>query len=420
MNRAWTIPVWMGLMLAVAATALGNGIMLDGLSPRSIGRGGTNLGFADCGSLLADNPAAAVNIEGNGLLDIGGDLMLTDFHYSNPRNPGAESFDVKPLPQVAFIKKTAGGDWAYGLGLFVPAGFAEDYSLQGRFPLLGQQGYHSFGAFAKVLPGVAHRLTDRLSIGATLGAGINYVQLKGPYFLQSPGPLQGTPMLLGLQETGAALVWSVGFQYLLSDSTTLGLTYQSESRFELDGDNQVTIPGVGVADYHARMDITWPRSVGLGVRHQLCPHRVVAADVLWTNWSAAFDEFGLHMTGPSNPFFPARVEEQVPLRWRDTVSLRLGFEQYLQRGRVFRCGYVYNPIPVPAETLTPYIEPVLEHGFSVGYGFAVRCWNVDLAYMYQFGPEVNVGQSALVGGDFDQSTHRGQSHCISVSLMRPF
>jgi long-subunit fatty acid transport protein len=156
------------------------------------------------------------------------------------------------------------------------------------------------------------------------------------------------------------------------------------------------------------------------VRHELCPHRIVAADVIWTNWSRAFDDFGLHLSSPSNPFFPAALGEQFPLHWRDTVSLRLGFEQHLERGRVLRCGYVYHRNPIPAETLTPFIQGITEHGFSAGYGFVVRRWNVDLAYMYQFGPEVQVGQSEFVGGDFDQSTHRGQTHAICVSLMRQF
>jgi len=226
-------------------------------------------------------------------------------------------------------------------------------------------------------------------------------------------------MLLDLQATGNALVWSVGVQYALSEATTLGLAYQSESRFELFGSTNAAIPLMGQSEFDTRVDITWPRSLGLGVRHELCPHRILSADVLWFNWSSAFDDFGIHLNNPSNPQFPA-IYEQFPLDWRDTVSLRLGYEHLLEGGGTLRLGYVYHRTPIPDGTLTPYIQATLEHAFAVGYGWTCAGWNADLAYMFSFGPEQTVGASNFIGGDFDLSVHRAQTHCIAFSLMRRF
>jgi long-chain fatty acid transport protein len=415
MNAKWISLSWAALLVLISS-AFGDGIILDGVSPRSISRGGTNLGFADNGAILFDNPAAAVNIDGNGLIDIGADVMITDFRYRDPARRATDS-NITPLPQIALIRKSADGDWAYGLGLYVPAGFSATYEMDGPAPLAGPRLYKSFGALAKVLPGVAYRVNDRLSVGATLGVGISHVELEGPYFLQGPNQMQGLPTLLDLQSTGATLVWSAGLQYKLTDATTIGATYQSESRFQLHGPTRIDSPFLpGQLSLDSQVNMTWPQTVGVGIKHDLCECRTVSADVLWTNWSAAFDDIGIRLRNQQVP----GLLEDLPLRWRDTVSLRLGYERHFEGDRTLRMGYVYHRNPIPDSTLTPYIQGIMEHGFSVGYGWMWRCWNVDVAYMYSFGPEQHVGASGLVGGDFNNSDQLAQTHCIGLDLIRKF
>lgn len=412
-------PLTLILPLLMAGIALADGLFLDGLAPRSIARGGTNIAHSDNSAILYDNPAGAVNVEGQGLFDVGADLMLTDFGYGDPDNPMQRDLEVSPLVQMGYIRKSADDQWAVGIGFFVPAGFQEKYDLQGPYPLLGEQRYKSFGALMKVLPGVSYRLTDRLSVGATLGVGVSHVEIEGPYFIQGPSLLAGTPTLMDVQATGATPVYSFGLQYDLTDRTTVGLCYQSESRFELHGSTRVSVPLLGETRYDTALDVTWPRSLGLGVRHELCPHRIVSVDVIWSDWSSAFDDFGLALSRSTNPLFPSLVE-QFPLRWHDTVSTRLGFERVFCGGQVFRCGYVYHRSPVNDGTLTPFVQAALEHGFSVGYGRQWLGLEWDLTYMYSFGPAHNVGTSTLLGGDFDGSRHTSQSHCIAIGVQKRF
>lgn len=419
MRYRCTLPLALGLSLLLAGNALADGLFLDGLSPRSIARGGTNIAHSDNGAILFDNPAGAVNVEGAGLFEVGADLMLTGFGYSDPANAMQHDLEVSPLLQMGYIRKSADQRWAVGLGFFVPAGFQENYDLQGPFPLLGEQHYKSFGALVKILPAVAYRVTDRLSVGATLGVGVSHTEIEGPYFLQGPSMLRGLPTLMDVQGTGAAPIFSVGMQYALTDQTTIGLTYQSESRFHLDGNTFVAVPLMGEARYESQLDVTWPRSLGMGVRHAVCPHRIVSADVIWYDWSSAFDDFGLHLSEPTNPAFPSLVE-QFPLRWRDTVSVRLGYERIFSSGRTVRCGYVYHRSPVNDATLTPYVQATLEHAFGVGYGWRCLGMEWDLTYMFSFGPAHDVGTSSLVGGDFDGSHHTAQSHCIAIGALKRF
>ncbi len=67
MRRSRQILLGTALSLLGGGSALADGIILDGVSAYTIGRGGTNLGFADNGSILHDNPAAMGQIESDGL-----------------------------------------------------------------------------------------------------------------------------------------------------------------------------------------------------------------------------------------------------------------------------------------------------------------------------------------------------------------
>lgn len=409
----WVFALWPSVVAA-------DGVILNGISSRSLGRGGTNIAHRDNGAILFDNPAAMTRIDGDGLFDVGGNLLISDFRYADPDNPRSRSTELTPLPQIAAIRRTRDGIWAFGLGVFTPAGFTTSHTLQrsAPHPLAGEHQSESFGALVKILPGIAWQPTDRLSVGGTLGVGISRAELEGPYFLQGPS-LPGTPTVMDLRGTGAALIYSVGLQYELTDRTTLGLTYQSESRFILDGRADVEVPGLGQTRYDADVRIVWPRSLGGGVRHQVTSRQTFSADVIWYNWSSAFDEFEITLTDSSNMFFPD-VDERFPLNWRDTVSVRLGYEWDLYDAGIFRLGYVYHRNPIPRTTLTPFIPATMEHGVSTGYGFRIHDWDVDFSYMFVFGREQRVGTSGLVGGDFDNSRNRGGAHAISVSLIRSF
>jgi long-subunit fatty acid transport protein len=387
------------------------------------GRGGTNVAFADSGMILHDNPAGMVNLHSMEHLEFGADVLITDISYSDPDNHVTADHDPMPLGNVALIRKSLDGQWAVGLGAFTPGGFATDYEMNGPFPLLGNQKYKSFGSLLRILPGVAHRVNERLSVGGTLGVAVSHTELEGPHFLQS-GPLTGTPTLMDMQATGAALTWSLGMQYVWTECTTVGLTYQSETRFNHDGHTRTFVPTVGQSTFDTTLDMTWPRALTLGVRHELSACHIAAVDIIWYDWSSAFDQAGLHLTNPTNPIFaallPAGLNEQFPLLWRDSVSVRVGLERYLCRHRVIRAGYTFNSNPIPNATLTPYIPSFAQHVVGGGFGWYHGGWETDVAYQYFFAPSQTVGTSGLVGGDFSQSRLDPSAHIVYLGFTKRY
>ena len=409
----------------IATTAIADGIIRDGVGAISASRGGTNLGFADNGSIILDNPGAMVNIAGCGLQELGADLLITDLTYSDPSNPQVNAAnDAFPMGQLALVHRLADKDFAVGLGAFSQAGFATHYDMNGPVPFAGPRVYKSVGAMMRILPGVSVALTDRLSVGATLGVAVSQTELEGPYFTQALTPFRGTPTLLDLQATGAGLSWSVDAQYQYDERTTVGFLYQGKTEIDADGSARLTHPVLGESAYDLKLNTSWPSTLGLGVAHELTPVTTVALDLLWIRWSDAMDGYGMSLTAPTNPVFlnvlGPQLPERFPLEWRDSLSVRTGLQRRFCNGSTLRLGYVYHRNPIPDATLTPFIQSTVEHTVSAGYGWQRGNYFVDLGYQFMFGPENTVQQSNFVGGDFDGSTSHAAAHWLLTSIGRRY
>lgn len=412
-------------LATLSSPLLADGILRDGVGAIPTGRGGTNLGFADNGNIILDNPGALVNIQGTGLVECGFDIFFPDLAYSDPDNARVSSSNNPfPMGQIAFIKKSHDGTFAWGLGAFSQAGFSTQYELNGPAPLVGPQNYKSVGALLRVLPSLSVAVTDKWSVGGTLGVAVSHTELEGPYFTQYPTPFRGTPMLLDLQGTGAGLSWSLGTQYLLSPTTTVGVSFQAKTRIKADGSARMEIPGLGQSAFDLDLETQWPSVLGVGMAHQLSPQTVFSTEVLWTQWSQAKQSYDMLLSNPSNPVYQAvlgnSIPEQFPLKWHDSVAVRLGVQHTLAERHIFRAGYAGHPNPIPAETLTPFIQAVVEHSLSCGYGWRNGDYGVDLGYQYMFGPDQTVVHSDFVGGDFDNSTSSASAHWLLASLTRRF
>lgn len=420
-----------GCLVALAAfpiaPARADGLIRDGVGAISGGRGGTNMGFADNGAILLDNPGALVNVAGNGLLDLDVDVVTSQVHYTDnkPNNVYSHVRPI-PIPDTTYIRRSKDGRWAWGLGLYGPAGFGAAYNFQNSFA--GPQLYKSFGAMGKFLPALSYRVTDRLSIGGTIGLATSYVNIQGPLFMQT-GVLRGAPSIVDLQGIGFAPTGSVGVQYLMPNNrTTIGLAYTSETRFHLNGITNASVVGVApvpiFSSFNSTTNITWPRSLAAGFAHRVNQRNIIAADVIWYDWHNAFNQVGINLTNPSNPMVPLlagpAIVQNLPLNWRDTVSLRLGYQWMPDGINIFRFGYVYHASPVPNNTLTPFTDGVLLNTFSLGYSRKMGRAYLNAAYQYSFGNTRHVGVSSLAGGDFSNSTLNAQAHTAFLGILVPF
>ncbi len=427
-NRLAACSLFAGCCVLVAASgrsALAQGVVRDSISATSSGRGGTNIAHSDNLTILLDNPGGLVNIPERERLDFGIDVLVTRLEYADPLAHATGRVTPFPLPQLAYATKSPDGRFAYGFGVFAPAGFGAHYNLRHAF--YGEREYNSLGALLKILPAAAFKVNDRLSVGAAFGLGMSHAQLKLPYNLQT-GLLAGLPAMVDLKATGFAPTWSAGLQYKLSERTTAGLAFVSETRLRLQGEAKVDVSGIGFpalkAAYDADVDLAWPASLGGGIAHRLDDKHRLSADVVWFDWSRAFDKLDLRLHNGTNPLFDLvlgpKARDTLPLDWRDAIAFRVGYEFFATPRDVFRAGYIYHRSPIPDATLIPNLAGILEHAVSIGYGHQWNKWRVDLGYQYSWAPTNHVGHSRIVGGDYDCSSMRAQAHWVFLSLSYSF
>ena len=425
-QRLTGIVLLLALMPASARQARADGLIRDGVGPISTGRGGTNLGFADNGAVILDNPGALVNVANNGMLELGVDTVISQVHYTdNKPNDVQSAIRPIPTPNIAYIRRSKDKRWAWGLGVFGPQGFGASYQMQNSFA--GPQRYRSFDAVGKILPTLSYRVTDRLSIGGSVGLAASYLDLEGPLFMQN-GALRGAPAIVNLQGFGVAPTGTVGLQYKVSEKTMLGLSFTTMTKFHMGGVMNANVYGVAPVPVYSRFssstDINWPRSVGIGLAHKINRKNIVGIDMIWYDWKHAFNNVGINLTDASNPMVPMLIgpttTQRLPLNWHDTVSLRLGYQWMPNAKNTYRLGYVYHNSPTPSYSLTPYTDGILLHAFSAGYSRKIGRAYLNTAYQFTFGPTRHVATSSFVGGDFSNSTLHAQAHIASISLLVPF
>ena len=410
----------LGLLALACSSSWADGLIRDGMGAIAAGRGGTNIAWSDNGTILHDNVAGLIQMKSCSYLECGGDILFTDIDYQEPGGVSDYRQDLVPMGHLS-LSKRINEDVAVGLGVFTPGGFATKSVMPGPIPFAGSRTYKSFGALIRILPGISLRMTDRWSLGFTTGVAANHMELEGPYTLQS-GVVAGTPTLMDMQGTGAAFSWSIGSQYQLSPRTTIGFNYQSENRFELDGTARADlfVPGLGFVQsaFDATTDVVWPQAVGAGIRHELSTRTTASLDLIYHNWQRAFDELGVRLTNATHPVVATfgDLDERMPHRWRDTLSVRIGFEHQLANCDRFRWGYVYHRNPIPVATLTTYVAPALEHTLSIGYGSQYRERRIDFGYQLMLGDRESIGDSSLVGDDFSGGRLKTTAHFLYFSI----
>src|SRR5690606_20412734 len=129
----------------------------------------------------------------------------------------------------------------------------------------------------------------------------------------------GLPTLLDMGVDGTGISWSLGVSAQVTDYTSVGFSYLGEVSMDAEGEVGLQSP-LGPTLYHADAKVKWPASLGGGFRTQLTDRVVVATDLVWYNWSDAFDHIELRLSDPSGIGYPPVAVERFPLGWRDTLS----------------------------------------------------------------------------------------------------
>jgi long-chain fatty acid transport protein len=435
----WLNFVLLALCMPPLAVRAAEGLLGAGVGARSMGMGGTEV--ATPGSALgalASNPAGLSLLTG---LEVdGGFEGASAYGHFESKDGGtgviSQGLDIAPEGAIAVpVPKTP---LALGVGVIPEMALAAHWNYPdplgglGGLASYGQQRDNSEIEELRIAIGMSVAITRQLSIGGALGLNYNENLLQTPYIFQSQPVLRGFKTLLNLSTSGWGANGTAGLLYKPADTVSLALSYQSQTIIKTHGDAsgnadaQLNALGPGFAgvgrDFHydAEVDNTFPQLVSGGVAWKFLPKWEASVEVDWTGWSDAFDTLPVKLTNGSNAQINGLVgsrslQDNIPLRWKDEFTYRIGVEREITSNILLRCGYAYSKSPVPGETLTPLTAALPEQTLSVGAGYHWRWLEVDVAYQWDLPVTRHIGTSSLADGEYSNSDTQVGAQWLGVT-----
>lgn len=405
--------------------------------------GGASVGLED-GPLeaLATNPAQ-LSLAPATTLQLGAVVGTARGEFANAADPSGKLDDkFGAFPELGIALPITDG-LTVGLAAIPDAAAGVDWTfIDARGGLDGATSYGRQLHRAEILvhrtaAGFSYAVTDRLAVGGSVGLIYNRNALKAPYTFQSHPTLKGFKTLLDLETSGLGVNGSVGLSFRPTDTVTLSLSYQSETRADSDGSangnagTQLANLGGAFASvrpdfrYDATVENVFPQQVCAGISWRVRPWLRAVAQVDWINWSGAFSELPIHLTGGNNADLNAflgtdAIDDTVPLNWRDRVVIRTGLEFAVSDDVTVRVGHAFGDSPVPAATLTPMTAAIARHTLSTGLEWRRGAFSVAGAYQYDLPTTVTVGTSSLASGGFSGTRTEVSLHWFALTAAYQF
>ncbi|MCC2658411.1 MAG: long-chain fatty acid transporter [Panacagrimonas sp.] len=210
------------------------GVFEHGNGIQSLGMGGVTYSFAGETTALGGNPAHALSLGDR--YDVGIDFFTAtakSYIHDNALGPDevykSDGRSYYMIPQGG-ISKRLGPDWAFGMTM-LSAGLGPDYdgSPYARFPGASDR-VSLYLASTSIVSALAYRLTDDISVGASLNTGYQVLEIKGLGFLANDA-LSVSPDHVTNQGKDGVFTFgaSLGFTWRIKPWLTAGAAYRTKN-----------------------------------------------------------------------------------------------------------------------------------------------------------------------------------------------
>jgi long-chain fatty acid transport protein len=295
--------------------------------------GGADTGLAGAGraalaldaAALASNPAAIGGLSGTTITAAAMPLEL-DFEFQGSAATPVTATNQEGVQVIPALYATSRKDrFSFGLGAYSYLGLSFDLGnqWQGR-RVIEQAGLATFN----LAPTVAWQATDRLVVGASLAAQL--AEPEARIAIANDAMLYGPPIGLPdgqLELSGQS--WGMGGQlgltYAPNDSLRFGLAWTAPVDHSVPFD--VSAKGLHPVlatllppDGAARLELTVPQQVLLGVVRQADNGTTAALGLSWQDWSK-FGDSRLKLPGQSSPMIAGGLQDT----WGISVGVRRSF-----------------------------------------------------------------------------------------------
>ncbi len=392
---------WAPRLLALAAAlaslpaAATNGYFAHGYGAKSEGMAGAGIALPQDALAGATNPAGLTEVGSR--FDLGAQVFRPQRSASivgNAFGPDA-SYDGNGkslflIPHFGYSRQVQ-PNLAVGLAVFGNGGNNTDYkdaNPYARFGSTGRAGVNLEQLF--IAPSVAYKLDSKHSVGAALNLGYQRFRASGLTafrgFSSSPNNVTDNG-----NDSATGVGVRLGYLGKLSDTVSVGATYQSKTRFGKFDKYKGLFADQGGFDV--------PATYGAGVAVKASKQLTVAADVQRIQYS------GVGAVGNS----VASLLQGVPLGasngpgfgWRDITVVKLGAEYVVNPQLTLRGGISHTQQPVPQDqTFFNILAPgVVRTHVTLGGTWALDARN-ELTVSYLHAPKKTVyGKNSIPPGN---------------------
>jgi long-chain fatty acid transport protein len=390
----------LGALGAGSAAAGGLTLYEVGTADVGLASAGYNARAQDASTVLT-NPAGMTRLDGS-QLTLGAQLLYADLKFSiGPGTSAALGTGDGGNPVgwfpggSAFYTHSVSPDLKLGFGLAGNFGLSEKYDADwvGRYYI--QEGT-LIGL--SLLPSIAYRVSDKLSLGATLN--IMYGSFENKVAVNNANPAFADGQLK-LDDSTWGWGVNLGLLYELDPRTRFGLTYNSQ--VDLDFTAQAEFSGLapglstllanrGLLNANIDLGMKVPQGVMGSVFHQLNDRWALLGSVGWQQWS----KFGKVEVGvdSSNP-----TSLTTALGYKDTWHVAGGAQYRLSDPWTLNFGIAYDSEFQDSSNVSPALPANAAWRFGIGaqkQESKTFSWGVAAEYAYGGTLDVNKQSAAPV------------------------
>lgn len=356
--------------------------MADGFAVYEWSAGGVAMGEAymfaeEDPSILAYNPAGLTKLKGRyisgglsyinprGRADFRGGIG-TGETWSNAESPGY-------VPNL-FYTQQANDRLTWGIGFYTRFGNSSEFAPEfpGRF-----NSYKAEIISLSAVPTLAWQATPKLAL--SVGAEIMYMSLNARKTLGLPGIIEYDFELDG---DGFGYGWNVGLNYDFDEKTSLALVYRSRVDMELNGDANVSAPGMSTG---GGGEVTLPDSLTIGLGHKFNDRTRVEIGATHTWWST-YDRLLIEFDSP----ILGQSQSNTRKDWKNAWRYQMGVEHRMDERWTLMLGYAYDNAPMPDDTMDFMVPTGDRQTASVGFKYHNKNATWAFAYGYMWIKDRNI------------------------------
>jgi long-chain fatty acid transport protein len=406
-------------LIFVAVITMLNGVSLHFSPAMAVGPAASGIAAkADTAETVSLNPAGMTRLDkaswyGNPMVMYTKNTTKISVD-GTPEGREIEDDSVAFLPGMYYVRPI-NDQWSVGIGPNAGSGFGTSYGDQwvGRYIL---DEWSMF--FGGILPSVAYRVNDHLSLGGSLSVNYSSFTMKKSVF-NGLGKPDGE---FELEADGWAMGFNVGGLYEFTPQTRVGWVYRSaleatnegEPDFSnLSAERRDLLEQAGALNRNISVDTNQPQAILAGFFHDFNTGWTMTLDLAWID----FSEWNV-----DNVTIGDTTITKDATDYKDMWAFSMGADYAWRPNWSLRGGFLYVTSALEDEdrTLFTRYDAILAAGFGAKYLFDKQSWlsslAVDLTY-FDFGKgEVDIENASLGNRTGDVSAEYDEHYGIMLGI----